>query len=295
MEKKQFYIYFFILQIISISFSQASSSTYTEQTEYISISLTATHTRICVGDSVKLSAQVHNGTPPYTYIWNDELTTDSTICIAPETTQKYTVTVFDSDQQRSKTSIIIEVAEYPAADFTYTMEPNDFTVTFTNTSIDNITHESISVDYYWQFKTNNEKIFQSGNEKELPIEYTYHNLTNYRVTLWARNNFGCTDSTAKTISIYDIPYLEVPSAFSPNNDNHNDVLRAVGRNVENVEFIIYNRWGTAIFTSDKLQYGWDGTYKGNNMPTGVYPYSIKATASYAKEHIHKTGNINLIR
>ncbi|MFW5852372.1 MAG: T9SS type B sorting domain-containing protein [Bacteroidota bacterium] len=275
------------------SWHENNKSIYT--TQETSLHLIATSTQICVGESVTLTAQVRNGTPPYSYVWNEKLSTDSTYTVTPTETNQYEVIIFDSNQKRLKETITIEVSEYPEANFTYTLEPNNFTVTFTNTSKNNIVQNNIAVAFDWQFNHDGEKIPQSQSKKNTPLYYTYSDLTNYRVTLWAHNNFGCKDSISKTVSIYDVPFIEVPTAFSPNNDKNNDIIRAIGRNVENIEFIIYNRWGKELFRSDKLQYGWDGTYKGIDMPSGVYIYSIRATGIHSEKNINKTGNINLIR
>jgi gliding motility-associated-like protein len=299
MKKICFNFYFSLFILFAHSISAQENCEYetkdTQPSQGTSLRLIATSTQICVGESVTLTAQIRNGTPPYSYVWNEELSTDSTFTVIPSETIKYDVIIFDSNQERLKETITIEVSEYPEADFTYTLEPNNFTVSFTNTSKNNIVQNNIAVAYNWQFTSDGEKTSQTQSEKNIPIQYTYSDLTNYRVTLWAHNNFGCKDSISKTVSIYDIPYLEVPTAFSPNNDKNNDIIHAIGRNVENIEFIIYNRWGKELFRSNKLQYGWDGTYKGTEMPSGVYIFSIRATALHFENTIHKTGNINLIR
>lgn len=33
---------------------------------------------------------------------------------------------------------------------------------------------------------------------------------------------------------------------------------------------IYNRWGELVFSSDNIQTGWDGTYKGEPAPQDIY-------------------------
>ncbi len=98
------------------------------------------------------------------------------------------------------------------------------------------------------------------------------------------------DTTQQIASNY-----EVPNAFSPNNDGHNDVFQLQGwKNVTKFTIIIYDRWGEKVFESNDPEIGWDGIYKGKLMEPGVYVYYISATV-ISGEKIIKKGNISLIR
>jgi gliding motility-associated-like protein len=90
----------------------------------------------------------------------------------------------------------------------------------------------------------------------------------------------------------------VPTAFSPNGDGVNDIVRAYGEGIKTISFTIWDRWGERIFsTSDFDGYytaGWDGNYKGKKMPAGVYAYQVVATMVDNSE-VKKGGNITLMR
>ena len=63
------------------------------------------------------------------------------------------------------------------------------------------------------------------------------------------------------------PTITIPNVFSPNGDGVNDFFRI--RNLELYDFrplVIYNRWGTIVYQSDRYNNDWDG--KG--VPDGVY-------------------------
>jgi gliding motility-associated-like protein len=91
-------------------------------------------------------------------------------------------------------------------------------------------------------------------------------------------------------------FINVPTAFSPNNDNNNDVLYLVGNCMININFFIYDRWGQKVFESHDLTHGWDGTYKGKKLDMAVFVYSLTAESMYDKGTIIKRqGNISLIR
>jgi gliding motility-associated-like protein len=95
--------------------------------------------------------------------------------------------------------------------------------------------------------------------------------------------------------------IEVPDAFSPNNDQHNEVFFVYGNDcVRQVsEMLVYNRWGEVIFQkadfapSDPSS-GWDGTYHGQKTEAGVYPYQIRVELKNGSFLSYK-GLVNLLR
>ncbi len=74
----------------------------------------------------------------------------------------------------------------------------------------------------------------------------------------------------------------VPQVITPNNDGYNETFYipcVEGR--ENVELIIFNRWGNEVYrcsdyenVNDPLT-GWDGTYMERPLPDGVYYYILR--------------------
>lgn len=94
---------------------------------------------------------------------------------------------------------------------------------------------------------------------------------------------------------YSSHSVNIPNAFSPNNDGHNDYLRPiVGDNVQNFTLSIYDRWGNLVYETSSKSAKWDGTYKGNKMNTGVFAYSLDIVY-YDGIKENKSGNITLIR
>jgi len=79
------------------------------------------------------------------------------------------------------------------------------------------------------------------------------------------------------VCVDNCPDYELPNVFTPNGDNINDLLRPVlSRNVQDVIFTIYNRWGTIIFETDDPEINWDGKDMNSNkdVSEGVYFYTI---------------------
>lgn len=68
----------------------------------------------------------------------------------------------------------------------------------------------------------------------------------------------------------------VPSAFTPNGDGSNDVLRPiVSGSLQSFVFRIYNRWGQLIFETKTPGQGWDGKLKGIQQSSAVYVWMIE--------------------
>ncbi|PLW93853.1 MAG: hypothetical protein C0592_04810 [Marinilabiliales bacterium] len=90
------------------------------------------------------------------------------------------------------------------------------------------------------------------------------------------------------------PHAVVPNAFSPNGDGENDVLYVRGEGVEQLNFIIYDRWGEKVFETQSLDMGWDGTFRGKEVDPGVFVYYLNAIFIDGTSKTEK-GDITLIR
>lgn len=69
----------------------------------------------------------------------------------------------------------------------------------------------------------------------------------------------------------------VPNAFNPSSDQAENVaFKPVVAfvDVKGYEFIIFNRWGQAIWTTTDVNEPWDGRVNGNYVPQGVYAYYV---------------------
>ncbi len=92
--------------------------------------------------------------------------------------------------------------------------------------------------------------------------------------------------------------IQIPDAFSPNQDGINDDLVIFLDPLISFDLTIYDRWGTAIFASNSLDTHWDGTYSGHPCPSGSYTYRITyrlgGPTDPAKPFV-KTGQIMLLR
>ncbi len=105
---------------------------------------------------------------------------------------------------------------------------------------------------------------------------------------------GLNPSLSNQIAILKDPNLFHPTAFTPNGDNLNDVFTVFGQYVVDFEMHIFNRWGELLFTTNDITTGWDGTYKGNDMPEGTYAFIANITDRTGRI-FKRSGSVVLLR
>jgi len=86
----------------------------------------------------------------------------------------------------------------------------------------------------------------------------------------------------------------VPNTFTPNGDGNNDIFFAYGNSITNVKMRIYDQWGHIIFQSLQKDNGWDGTYRGQLQPNGVYVYMMDVLLQDGTT-VMKKGTVTLLR
>jgi gliding motility-associated-like protein len=122
------------------------------------------------------------------------------------------------------------------------------------------------------------------------------------VTLYATNEFGCTDTLIKLISIKNDYGFWVPNAFSPNDDGLNDVFRPIASKygfedeMKSYEFDIFDRWGEKMFSTRDFLTGWNGAKfnKGEVAKNDIYVWKIRYKDATGKAH-YITGHVTLIK
>ena len=176
----------------------------------------------------------------------------------------------------------ISIFGSPVADFSYLPNPPtpNTALQFTNLS-------SGANIFRWDFGDGTIKTDRDPT-------HIYQQEGYYTVCLRVTNEYGCPDTTCKTVHGNVIPLVDVPSGFSPNGDGANDIVRVLGYGIETMTFQIYNRWGELVFKTNDLYQGWDGTYKGEPQEMDVYGYLLDVKFFDGSTKLKK-GNITLLR
>jgi gliding motility-associated-like protein len=108
----------------------------------------------------------------------------------------------------------------------------------------------------------------------------------------------CTKSDTVLVRTYSFicgePYVYIPNAFTPNGDNENDILYVRGQLLESMVFRVFDRWGELVFETFERSTGWDGTFRGKQLPPDVYDWYLEATCIDKEQAVIK-GNVTLMR
>jgi len=111
---------------------------------------------------------------------------------------------------------------------------------------------------------------------------------------------GCRIDSVIDIEALHMSCLNIPNAFTPNNDEANEVwiLDDDENGVNDMylypdaELRIYNRWGEQVYYSDNVaDEPWDGTYRGRDLPVDSYHYVL----DLGNGDPPITGNVTIIR
>jgi len=105
---------------------------------------------------------------------------------------------------------------------------------------------------------------------------------------------GCVAFDSVRVDVFELIDIFVPTAFSPNKDQNNDVLFVRGNGIRDIEFNVYNRNGELLFKSLTQSQGWDGTFKGQDVDSGVYTWVLTGTYKDGNS-ISISGNVTLQR
>jgi gliding motility-associated-like protein len=159
---------------------------------------------------------------------------------------------------------------------------------FTNTSLGQ------ADQWRWQFDA-----LASSTQKDPPeFQFPFTNRERvYRIRLRATNTqLGCSDSTEKLVKVLNHCLIEVPNAFTPNNDGLNDWFSPHNAlKADNYTFSVYNRWGQVVYQTKNWMDRWDGKLKGQLQPPGVYIWKLSYTHRDTGQAIFKKGTVTLIR
>lgn len=235
----------------------------------------------CIGT---VSAQVSGGTPPYSIIWSNGSTSaaQQNLCAGD-----YTVSVTDANgcTLTPATLSVLHSDSIPVL----TVTP-DSAVIYYGQSVNLQATAATNYIYNWQPPT-----YLSNSSIANPISTPAQDI---QYVLTVTDQYGCSVSDSSYIKVIqyicDEPEIYIPNAFSPNDDNTNDVIYVYGGQIKELLFRIYDRWGEKVFETTKPGEGWDGTYKGKKVMPGVFVYYVEATC-YDNEKFFKKGNLTVIR
>ncbi|PLX13029.1 MAG: hypothetical protein C0594_01725, partial [Marinilabiliales bacterium] len=199
----------------------------------------------------------------------------------------YTVTLSLGSAQGCNEAISQQITVHKVPEAGFNTNGNDMVAG----EIIHFNDESENTDYWtWDFGD------ETDTDSIQEPDHIYNLAGTYLVKQIVANQYQCKDSLLQNILIQEDQVYGpvIPLAFTPNNDNENDILYVRGGPFETLTFIVFNKWGQEIFRTESELEGWDGTFKGKDQPPGVYVYIIEAKTLDGKSYTI-SDDVTLIR
>jgi gliding motility-associated-like protein len=235
----------------------------------IPISITSIDSNVsCYADSNgSIHLRVTGGSDPYTYTWQPN--TGNTDSMATNLKAgSYTTSVTDS---RGCLDTAVNIISQPAQ-VTLTVMPMDTTIPpgVTIQLNSNFQPPIGNPIYTWTESTPTLSCLNCPNPSAWPPAADSLNI--YTLVVNYNNNL-CSDTVTVRVRVFLPDTFAIPTAFTPNGDGVNDTYYipvSDTANLRSFHIDIFDRWGQTVFTTNNSQQGWDGTYKGEPQPEGVY-------------------------
>jgi len=236
--------------------------------------------------------------PGVTCLWEFGDGTSSSDCSGPTHTYTtvgcYDVTLTVTSPagcsaRRTEPSLIC-VRGTPVADFS--IDPGR--VPENRPSVNLINRSRGAVRYFWTFSADS-----TWNSTDVEPTVDVRSLApgRYNICLLASNDLGCPDRTCRVLTVYTDFLVHVPNAFTPEGDGHNEIFIPIlsDYNVDEYEFMVFNRWGELIFQTGNPYLGWNGRYRGVMSQTDVYVWKLRVRSMDAGEAKELIGHVTLLR
>ncbi len=107
---------------------------------------------------------------------------------------------------------------------------------------------------------------------------------------------GCKGSDRIFVKFYKVgPDMYVPTAFSPNGDGENDILRPILLGMRQLTYFkVFNRFGQMLYSTSEIGKGWDGRFAGKSQDPATYVWMAEGV-TYKGQVRRKKGYAVLIR
>ena len=142
--------------------------------------------------------------------------------------------------------------------------------------------DSLLNDYFYEWTSSNPQM-PPANPAARAADFEAIGPTTIKLTVTSPN--GCEEEDILNLFVVTNRSVLVPTGFTPDNlgPSENNLLHVHGNSkmVERIRsFQVFDRWGELLyeandFSINDMSTGWDGTFKGKEMPAGVYVWYLE--------------------
>ncbi|NBC84257.1 MAG: T9SS type B sorting domain-containing protein, partial [Bacteroidetes bacterium] len=239
----------------------------------------------------------------FNYEWSPESVVDDSSAALTgfdinETTVFTVTTTIDSTCEQTAT-LEVEVIDVP--ELTITAEKNGFFETGDTVGVIENGEVLLAAQPFtyntYNWSSDNLEALDWIDDMEAQSVYINPELSPDEVVMYTLETTyrGCVENDSIWIT-YVEEIESLPTGFSPNGDGINDrwYIDNAGQYGQ-IDLIVFNRWGEKIYQFSGVyenSEGWDGTFKGKDLPVGTYFYILQL-----KEQGNRTikGTVTIVR
>jgi gliding motility-associated-like protein len=246
---------------------------------------------LCFGNSVQLNASIVGSAyswSPTTNILNANTLTPT---VNPTVTTSYILSVTDTVgcpkpvKDTVKIFVIPPVTAFAGKDTAVVInQPLQLFVATNAASLSPVTH------FQW---TPNFGLNKDTIQNPIATINTTADSIKYHVTVTTAD--GCIGEDEIVVKVFKTePDIFVPTAFTPNGDGRNEILKPICVGISRLDFFrVFNRWGQMIFETKEFDKGWDGRVSGTDQETGTYVFMAQGV-DYTGKVVFRKGTVVLI-
>ena len=243
-----------------------------EEPEAITANLTIDDITCFGGRDGSITISPQGGTPPYEFSVDNQFYNGASTIVGL-TAQEYDVFIKDANDCLWFDDARVD----EPAEFTVSIVPESENLEVGDSMNLTATSQNAAgmVEYVWSAPYAG--VLQDNEGKSVIIKPQNEVF----IELYGIDENGCEATTLQEIRVTKTRIVEVPTGFTPNDDDTNDVLMVHGRAGTMIRsFQVFDRWGEKMyeaydFTINDQAMGWDGTFKDEIMPTGTYIWYLE--------------------
>jgi gliding motility-associated-like protein len=230
-------------------------------------------TAVCLGNFATLTASGGQQ-----YLWSPTGDTTPVIFVSPSTpSETYKVTVFNQFMCCDSAEVTVNTVPYPSI--------------IMSLDADTICRGEVTL-----ISASGGSTYQWSNGAVTPsIQVNPSENTLYQVTVTnTGNGISCSSDSSIEQLVKNCNIFFIPNAISLSGVNR--IFKPVGENLyaDFYKLAIYNRFGQLLFETSDFNVGWNGTFKDEYVPEGVYVYDLMVTTRPG-ETFRRQGTVTVIR
>ena len=251
---------------------------------------------VCINDSLTVQAGAASNGEFLLFEWFDPngvaIGMGASITFLPPDSGVYTLIVSNEYGCEGEKTFEVEIIDV-LSNISATADPDTIILGETVQLNVDLVNDDDFYYYDWSPKGSILGDHQIKSPEAMPTETTEY----FVVVQDSTSDIVCNATTSVLVTVLDIcerPYVFFPNVFSPNGDGRNDILKVESVIVDEVYFVIYNRWGEKVFEGNSVESAWDGTHNGEAVSSDVYGYYLQVRCVNGKTYEEK-GNVTVLR